>query len=83
VSRNGRELRRFRPLADNLAHTLKCDSAILDGEIVVKDATGRPFFIDLLKRRSDASYVALDVLWLKARICGDCRSSSASERFAG
>jgi bifunctional non-homologous end joining protein LigD len=37
VSRNGRETPPFRSLADSLAHTLKCESAILDGEILVKD----------------------------------------------
>jgi bifunctional non-homologous end joining protein LigD len=67
VSRNGRELRRFRELADDLARTLKCNNAILDGEVVVKDPTGRPIFIDLMKRRADASYVAFDLLWLNGR----------------
>ena len=67
MSRNGRELRRFRTLADKLARTLKVKSAILDGEVVVRDATGRPIFLDLLKRRGDASYVAFDLLWLNGR----------------
>ena len=77
VSRNGRELRRFRTLADQLARTLKVKSAILDGEVVVRDATGRPIFLDLLKRRGDASYVAFDLLWLNGR---DLRRLALIER---
>jgi ATP-dependent DNA ligase len=34
---------------------------------VVKDATGRLVFLDLARRRSDASYVAFDLLWLDGR----------------
>ena len=77
VSRNGRELRRFRSLADNLARMLKCESAILDGEVVVTDSTGRPIFLYLAKRRADASYVAFDLLWLNGR---DLRKRPLIER---
>jgi len=70
-------MRRFRPLAESLAQTLKVKSAILDGEIVVKDATGRPMFVDMLRRREDASYVAFDLLWLNGR---DLRKLSLIER---
>jgi ATP-dependent DNA ligase len=45
----------------------KVETAILDGEIVVKDATGRPIFIDMLRREDRASYVAFDLLWLNGR----------------
>lgn len=64
VSRNGRELRRFGKLADKLAKALKVKSAILDGEIVVNDHTGRPIFLDLMRREDGASYAAFDLLWL-------------------
>jgi bifunctional non-homologous end joining protein LigD len=67
ISRNGCELRRFRPLADSLTRKLKVQSAILDGEIVGKDKIGRPIFLDLMRRRGDASYTAFDLLWLNGQ----------------
>ncbi len=67
VSRSGREMKRFGTLATALAKKLKVDDAILDGEIVTKDATGRPIFLDLLRREGEASYIAFDVLWLDGR----------------
>jgi len=38
--------------------------AILDGEVIVADASGRPQFYDLLRRTSAPAYVAFDLLWL-------------------
>lgn len=35
---------------------------ILDGELVMPDETGRPIFLDLLRRRGTPSYVAFDLL---------------------
>lgn len=67
ISRNGREFRRFGSLTDRLARALKVESAILDGDIVVEDPTGRQTLFDLLKRPRDASYVAFDLLWLNGR----------------
>ena|SRR5579859_2197274 len=67
ISRNCCELRRFRPLADDLGGKLKVETAILDGEVVVKDASGRDIFLELLRRRGNASYVAFDLLWLNGR----------------
>jgi len=67
VSRNGRELRRFRPLAETLARRLKVQTAILDGEVVVKDASGRDIFLDLVRRHGEPNYVAFDLLWLNGR----------------
>jgi len=46
---------------------VKVRSAILDGEIVVKDATGRPIFLDLMRRRGNASFIAFDLLWLNGK----------------
>ena len=46
---------------------MKVRSAILYGEIVVKDATGRPIFRDLMRRRGNASFIAFDLLWLNGK----------------
>jgi ATP-dependent DNA ligase len=43
---------------------LQVDSAILDGEVIVSDETGRPQFYDLLRRARSPAYVAFDLLWL-------------------
>ena len=49
VSRNGNHLARFDKLGDQLAAVLELGEAILDGEIIAADATGRPQFYDLLR----------------------------------
>jgi bifunctional non-homologous end joining protein LigD len=50
-------------LASALAKRLRVSDAILDGEVICVDETGRPIFIDLL-RRKEPCYVAFDLLWL-------------------
>jgi ATP-dependent DNA ligase len=42
---------------------LGTDEAILDGEVIVADDSGRPQFYDLLRGRRTPVYVAFDVLW--------------------
>jgi len=64
ISRNGRTMKRFGALAWALVPLIDAHAAILDGEIVVKDTTGRSIFLDLMRRPNDASYVAFDLLWL-------------------
>ena len=49
VSRNGNLMGRFDELGDQLAALLDLDEAILDGEVIAADATGRPQFYDLLR----------------------------------
>jgi bifunctional non-homologous end joining protein LigD len=61
VSRRGNVYKSFRSLCDSLS-TLRC-SAVLDGEIVTLDETGRPKFYDLLRRRGDPVFYAFDCLW--------------------
>jgi bifunctional non-homologous end joining protein LigD len=41
--------------------SLNCE-AVLDGEIVVLDGTGRPQFYELLRRRGEPVFYAFDVL---------------------
>jgi bifunctional non-homologous end joining protein LigD len=38
-------------------------NAILDGEVICVDETGRPIFLGLL-RRKEPCFVAFDLLWL-------------------
>ena len=38
--------------------------AILDGEVIAADETGRPQFYDLLRDMRAPAYVAFDVIWL-------------------
>jgi bifunctional non-homologous end joining protein LigD len=55
---------RFEVLADQVAAVLDVDEAIIDGEVIVADETGRPQFYELLRVPRSASYVAFDILWL-------------------
>lgn len=51
--------------------------AILDGEIIAADATGRPRFYSLLRGTLEPAYVAFDLLWLNGE---DLRPLPLSER---
>jgi bifunctional non-homologous end joining protein LigD len=64
ISRNGNPMHRFAGLADQIAASLDVDDAILDGEVIAADETGRPQFYDLLRDTRAPAYVAFDVLWL-------------------
>src|SRR5579864_8983240 len=61
ISRNRREMKRFGALAWALVPLIDAETAILDGEIIAKDTSGRPIFLDLMRRAGDASYVAFDL----------------------
>jgi bifunctional non-homologous end joining protein LigD len=63
VSRTGQVYRQFAPLCESLAGELAGSRAVLDGEIVCLDATGRSVFDALMHRRSQPCFVAFDVLW--------------------
>ena len=62
VSRNRNRFRHLDPLAAALAKRLRVTDAVLDGEVCCVDETGRPIFIDLL-RRKEPCYVAFDLLY--------------------
>jgi bifunctional non-homologous end joining protein LigD len=65
ISRTGNPLTRFDELADQAASEIvNFDEAILDGEVIAPDATGRPQFYELLKRACRPAYVVFDLLWL-------------------
>jgi bifunctional non-homologous end joining protein LigD len=61
-----------------LAKRLRASDAILDGEVICVDETGRPIFIDLL-RRKEPCFVAFDLLWLNGE---DLRPLPLIERKA-
>ena len=77
ISRNGRTMKRFSTLAWALVPLIDAEAAILDGEIITKDASGRPIFLDLMRRPNDASYVAFDLLWVDGQ---DLRRKPLLER---
>ena len=47
VSRNGNDFPRFALLGAEIASVLEVADAVVDGEVIVTDATGRPQFYDL------------------------------------
>jgi bifunctional non-homologous end joining protein LigD len=77
LSRNRNRFRHLDPLAAALAQRLGVSDAILDGEVICADALGRPIFLDLLRRRKPASFVAFDLLWLDGE---DLRPLPLAER---
>jgi bifunctional non-homologous end joining protein LigD len=77
ISRSGNPMHRFTGLADQIAASLDVDDAILDGEIISADETGRPQFYDPLRDTRAPAYVAFDVIWLND---ADLRTLPLSER---
>jgi bifunctional non-homologous end joining protein LigD len=63
ISRNGNSLHRFA-LGAAVAAALAVAEAVLDGELIMADESGRPQFYDLLSGRGAPAYVAFDLLWL-------------------
>ena len=59
ISRNGNVLSRFEALGDQAA-ALDVDEAVIDGEVISADESGRPQFYQLLRVPRSASYVAFD-----------------------
>src|SRR5215471_9902998 len=77
ISRNNNVMTRFDELAEQIAAVLEVDDAILDGEIIAADETGRPVFMDLFRGTRAPTYVAFDIVWLNGV---DLRSLPLSER---
>ena len=76
ISRNGNLMSRFGGLGEQIAAALGVSDAILDGEVIAADETGRPQFYDLLRNVRAPAYVAFDLIWLNGGV-GRCRSPSA------
>jgi bifunctional non-homologous end joining protein LigD len=77
LSRNDNHLRQFNRLARELVAEFSVDDAVLHGEVIAADETGRPQFYELLRRARTASYVAFDLPWLNG---SDLRALPLSER---
>ena len=77
ISRNGNVLSRFEALADQVAAVLDVDEAVIDGEVIATDQTGRPQFYELLRVPRNACYVVFDILWADDT---DLRSLPLDER---
>ena len=77
ISRNGNALSRFDALGDQVAAALDVDEALIDGEVIAADETGRPQFYELLRAPRTAGYVAFDILWADGT---DLRSLPLDER---
>jgi bifunctional non-homologous end joining protein LigD len=56
---------------------LDVDEAVIDGEVIAADETGRPQFYELLRVPRSVSYVAFDILWLNGT---DLRALPLTER---
>ena len=76
ISRNGNLMSRFARLGE-IAASLDVGDAILDGEIISADKTGRSQFYDLLRDMRAPAYVAFDVIWLNGV---DLRAMPLTER---
>jgi ATP dependent DNA ligase domain len=76
VSRRRNVYKSFAPLKEALVE-LRVKNALLDGEIVCLDATGRSIFKDVLHRRGAPIFYAFDLLWLNGR---DLRSLPLLDR---
>jgi bifunctional non-homologous end joining protein LigD len=66
-SRRGYFFSRFGELAPVLRGQLLAEEAILDGELVALDGSGRPRFDDIFRARGEVSYAVFDLLWVDGR----------------
>jgi hypothetical protein len=78
ISRRANTYQSCAPMREQLGREFGGHRAVLDGELVVLDAKGRPQFYDLLRRRRMPVLAAFDLLYLEVRTCANCRSSNAS-----
>ena len=67
ISRNGNEFRSFPELNISLPLECRLQTAVLDGEIVCLDNTGRTNFENLLFHRDEPRFYAFDLLSLEGK----------------
>jgi len=64
TSRKGVVYSRFKDLAQAISDEVDAEDAVLDGEIVVLDAEGKPRLYDLMESKGTPVYAAFDLVWL-------------------
>lgn len=67
VSRNEYDYKRFADLREALSSQIHAKEAILDGELVVLDGSGKARFYDLMANRGRVVFAAFDLMWLDGR----------------
>ena len=77
VSGNDWDFTRFRDLARVLPGDLNAKNAILDGELVVLDQTGKSQFYELMANDGTVVFAAFDLVWLNGK---DLRDEPLVER---
>ena len=75
ISRNGYQFKKWGALAVALRKSLRCESAVIDGEIACLAQDGRPNFYALMLRRQHPHFCAFDLLQLDGE---DLRGSPCS-----
>ena len=77
VSRKDANFTRFSDLARVLPGDLNAKNAILDGELVVLDRTGKSQFLELIANDGAVVFAAFDLVWLNGK---DLRDTPLIER---
>jgi bifunctional non-homologous end joining protein LigD len=67
VSRNDHDYKRCTDLMVVMPGDLKVDTAILDGELVVLDDSGKAQFYEMMHGHAPALFAAFDLVWLNGR----------------
>jgi bifunctional non-homologous end joining protein LigD len=67
VSRNGYVYKRFGELTEHIGASVNVHSAVLDGEIVCLDKSGKSQFKSLMYRRGEPYFYAFDILQLNGK----------------
>jgi len=67
MSRRGHVFKSWPYLCTELAHSERCNNAVLDGKITCLGPDGHSRFTHLLFRRDWRYFMAFDVLWLDGR----------------
>ena len=76
-SRTGNQFSRYKSVAQSIAQALDGRSAILDGELLVLDADGKPQFRGLRRNGAEVYFYAFDLLQIDGQ---DLRDYSLIER---
>jgi ATP-dependent DNA ligase len=69
-------LGRLDALCDQVAAEIEVGDAILDGEVIAADETGRPQFYDLLRGTRAPAYVGFDLLLPNLALTRKSRANS-------